>query len=609
MAAPLLLLRDIHLTFGGPTLLDGAELSVAEGERLCLVGRNGSGKSTLLKVAAGLIQPDQGERALKQGTSVRYLPQEPDMAGFATTLAYVEAGLGSHDDPHRATYLLSQFGFNGDENPALLSGGEARRCALARALVPAPDVLLLDEPTNHLDLPAIEWLEQELKGLRSALVLISHDRRFLSNLTRTTAWLDRGQIRRLDRGFADFEAWRDDMLEQEEIARHKLDRKIAREEDWVRYGVSGRRKRNQKRLGDLHAMRQDRREYRSATGNVVMEAAEAENAAKLVIEAKHISKTYGAPGQERPIVRDASIRVARGDCIGIVGPNGAGKTTLLNMLTGTLAPDSGTVKLGANIQMVTLDQKRESLHPEATLKEVLTQGHGDMVTVGENRKHVIGYMKDFLFGPEQANTPVARLSGGERGRLMLARALARPSNLLVLDEPTNDLDLETLDLLQEMLADYSGTVLLVSHDRDFLDRVVTSVIAFEQDGKWMTYAGGYSDMVTQRGHGVKARVANTMDGAKPGKSKKTGEKTEAAPRKAKMGFKEKHDLETLPKKLEAWRADVKRLQAKLDDAALFTREPATFKRALAELEAAQAAITAGEERWLTLEMLREEIEG
>ncbi len=603
MAAPLLILRDVHLTFGGPTLLDGAELSVSEGERLCLVGRNGSGKSTLLKVAAGLIQPDTGERALKQGTSVRYLPQEPDMAGFETTLAYVEAGLGSHDDPHRAVYLLSQFGFAGDENPAKLSGGEARRCALARALAPEPDVLLMDEPTNHLDLPAIEWLEQELKSLRSAMVLISHDRRFLTNLTRTTAWLDRGQIRRLDRGFGEFEAWRDEVLEQEEIARHKLDRKIAREEDWVRYGVSGRRKRNQKRLGDLHAMRQDRRDYRGATGNVVMEAAEAENAAKLVIEAKHISKTYG----DRKIVTDTSIRVGRGDCIGIVGPNGAGKTTLLNMLTGALAPDTGTVKLGANIQMVTLDQKRESLHPEATLKEVLTQGQGDMVTVGDNRKHVIGYMKDFLFIPEQANTPVARLSGGERGRLMLARALARPSNLLVLDEPTNDLDLETLDLLQEMLADYSGTVLLVSHDRDFLDRVVTSVIAFEQDGKWMTYAGGYSDMVKQRGHGVKARVANTMDGVKSSK-KKGGDKSETSSRKAKLGFKEKHDLETLPAKLDALRTDVKRLQAKLDDPALFTRDPATFKKTLAELETAQAVIAAGEERWLMLEMLREEIE-
>ena len=603
MAAPLLILRDIHLTFGGPTLLDGAEMSVSAGERLCLVGRNGSGKSTLLKIVAGLIQPDKGERALQQGTSVRYLPQEPDMAGFETTLAYVEAGLGPSDEAYRASYLLSQFGFNGDENPALLSGGEARRCALARALAPAPDVLLLDEPTNHLDLPAIEWLEAELSSMRSAMVLISHDRRFLSNLTRTTAWLDCGVIRRLDRGFADFEAWRDDMLEQEEVARHKLDRKIAREEDWVRYGVSGRRKRNQKRLALLGDMRKDRREYRGATGNVVMAAAEAENAAKLLVDAKNINKSYG----DRVIVKDVTMRIARGDRIGIVGPNGAGKTTLLNMLTGTLTPDSGTVKLSANIAMVTLDQKRESLDSTTTLKDVLTQGHGDMVTVGESRKHVISYMKDFLFGSEQAGTPVARLSGGERGRLMLARALARPSNLLVLDEPTNDLDLETLDLLQEMLADYNGTVILVSHDRDFIDRVVTSVMGFEQDGKWTHYAGGYSDMVAQRGHGVKAREVDARSAPKEAKPAKVDKGDKPAPRK-KMGFKEKHALETLPKKLAALRADVQRLQAVLADGSLFARDPAAFKKAAADLDAAQAAVLAGEDQWLELEMLREEIE-
>ena len=603
MAAPLLILRDIHLTFGGPVLLEGAELSVMEGERLCLVGRNGSGKSTLLKIAAGIVQPDRGERALQQGTSVRYLPQEPDLAGFESTLDYVVAGLGSHDEPYRAQYLLGQLGLTGEENPARLSGGEIRRAALARALAPSPDILMLDEPTNHLDLPAIEWLEAELQSMRSALVLISHDRRFLGNLSRTTAWLDRGQIRRLDRGFAEFEPWRDEMLEQEEVQRHKLDRKIAREEDWVRYGVSGRRKRNQKRLALLGDMRKDRREYRGATGNVVMAAAEAENAAKLLVDAKNINKSYG----DRVIVKDVTMRIARGDRIGIVGPNGAGKTTLLNMLTGTLTPDSGTVKLSANIAMVTLDQKRESLDPTTTLKDVLTQGHGDMVTVGESRKHVISYMKDFLFGSEQAGTPVARLSGGERGRLMLARALARPSNLLVLDEPTNDLDLETLDLLQEMLADYNGTVILVSHDRDFIDRVVTSVMGFEQDGKWTHYAGGYSDMVAQRGHGVKAREVDARSAPKEAKPAKVDKGDKPAPRK-KMGFKEKHALETLPKKLAALRADVQRLQAVLADGSLFARDPAAFKKAAADLDAAQAAVLAGEDQWLELEMLREEIE-
>ncbi len=605
MAAPLLLLRDIHLTFGGPALLTGAEFSVGVGERLCLVGRNGSGKSTLLKVAAGLIEPDTGERALQHGTSVRYLPQEPDFTGFETALAYVEAGLSPHDDTYRARYLLEQFGLTGEETPGRLSGGEARRCALARVLAPAPDILLLDEPTNHLDLPAIEWLEGELKGLRSALVIISHDRRFLSNLSRTTAWLDRGTVRSFDRGFSEFETLRDELLEQEEMTQHKLDRKIAREEDWVRYGVSGRRKRNVRRLGQLHDMRRARREYRGATGNVVMAAAEADAAAKLIVEAKGISKSYGA----RAIVNNVSVRIARGDRIGIVGPNGAGKTTLLNMLTGLLPPDTGTVKLGANIQMVTLDQTRDSLDPATTLKDALTGNDSDMVAVGDGRKHVIAYMKDFLFGPEQARTPVAKLSGGERGRLMLARALAKPSNVLVLDEPTNDLDLETLDLLQEMLADYAGTVLLVSHDRDFLDRVVTSVIAFEDEGRWLNYAGGYSDMVAQRGHGVAARVGSDKSEPKPPtpKSKSAGRPSSPAP-KQKLGFKEKRALETLPAKLEALRADVARLQKKLADPELFARDSAAFNQTAADLEVALAAISEGEDEWLALEMLREELE-
>lgn len=602
MVAPLLILRDIHLTFGGPSLLNGAVFTVGPGERLCLVGRNGSGKSTLLKIAAGMVEPDSGERALQQGTSVRYLPQEPDFEGYETARAYVEAGLGPLDEPYRAEYLLSRLGLTGAENPNRLSGGEARRCALARVLAPAPDIILLDEPTNHLDLPAIEWLESELASLRSALVIISHDRRFLSNLSRATAWLDRGAVRCVDRGFAEFESWRDEVLEQEELDRHKLDRKIAREEDWVRYGVSGRRKRNVRRLGLLHEMRQSRRDYRAPTGNVVMAAAEAQNAAKLVIEAKNISKSYG----ERAIVEDVSIRVGRGDRIGIIGPNGAGKTTLLRMLMGALTPDAGSVKLGANLQMVTLDQTRESLDPKATLKDALTENNSDMVTVGDKQKHVIGYMKEFLFGPEQVRTPVEKLSGGERGRLMLARALAKPSNLLVLDEPTNDLDLETLDLLQEMLSEYTGTVLLVSHDRDFLDRVVTSVIAFEEDGRWMNYAGGYSDMIAQRGYGVGARPVK--DRPQTSKLKPAAERSMSPARKAKLSFKEKRALETLPAKLETLRADAARFQAALADSNLFARDPASFNKSATDLETTLAAITQAEDEWLALELLREQLE-
>src|ERR1700742_3894626 len=473
MAPPLIQLRDIRLTFGGTPLLSGVELSVSAEERVCLIGRNGSGKSTLLKIAAGLIEADGGSRFVQPGATVRYLPQEPDFVGHTTTLGYVEAGLGPGDDHYQARYALEQLGLHGAEDPAHLSGGEARRAALARVLAPSPDILLLDEPTNHLDLTTIEWLETELDSRRGALVMISHDRRFLTNLSRSTAWLDRGHIKQIDRGFASFEGWRDEVLAEEERDQHKLDRKIVNEEHWLRYGVSGRRKRNVKRLGNLHALRQQRRDYRGAAGNANLVAAEADKSGKLVIEAKGISKSFG----DRKIVDGFSIRVQRGDRIGIVGPNGAGKTTLVNLLTGADAPDSGSIRLGANIEMATLDQHRESLDPKLTLAEALTGGRGDHVMVGGKPKHVVTYMKDFLFAREQMRTPLEVLSGGERGRLMLARALAKPSNLLVLDEPTNDLDLETLDVLEEMLGDYDGTVILISHDRDFLDRVVTSVIA------------------------------------------------------------------------------------------------------------------------------------
>src|SRR6185295_17537455 len=432
MAPPLLTLQDIHLTFGGTPLLEGAELSISERERVCLVGRNGSGKSTLLKIAAGLVEADRGTRFAQPGATIRYLPQEPDLGASATTLAYVEAGLAPGDDAYRARYLLEQLGLTGAEEPSRLSGGEARRAALARVLAPAPDILLLDEPTNHLDLPAIEWLEDELAGSRSALVLISHDRRFLTRLSRATVWLDRGITRRIERGFASFEEWRDQVLEEEEREQHKLGRKILAEEHWMRYGVTARRKRNMRRVGELADLRKRFRDYRGAQGSVKIAVSEAELSGRLVVEAERIGKSFGVD----PIVRDFSIRIQRGDRIGLVGPNGAGKTTLLKLLTGELAPDSGIIKLGTNIAMVTLDQRRAALDPLVSVRDTLTGGRGDNVFVGGNPRHVIGYLRDFLFAPEQAGTPVSALSGGERGRLLLAQALAQPSNLLVLDEPT-----------------------------------------------------------------------------------------------------------------------------------------------------------------------------
>jgi ATP-binding cassette subfamily F protein uup len=603
---PVLFLKDVRLTFGATPLLTGADLTVGEGDRITLVGRNGSGKSTLLKIAAGLVEMDDGERFVQPGRTVRYLPQEPDLAGCPTTLAYVEAGLAPGDDPYRAVYLLGQLGLTGEEPTGALSGGEARRAALARVLAPEPDILLLDEPTNHLDLPAIEWLEQELASLRSALVLISHDRRFLQTLSRTTVWLDRGVTRTLDRGFAEFEAWRDRILEEEERDLQKLDQKIRAEEHWMRYGVTARRKRNVRRVDLLADLRRRKREHRGPQGQVRMAAAEAETSSKLVIEAKGAGKSYDG----RAVVKDFSIRVARGDRIGIVGPNGAGKTTLLRLLTGDLPPDTGTVTIGQSVDMQTLDQRRASLDPAWTLAEALTDGKGDWVVIGEERKHVVGYMKDFLFGPEQARTPLSALSGGERGRVMLARALARPSNLLVLDEPTNDLDLETLDLLEELLADYGGTILVVSHDRDFLDRVVTSVVMSEGDGLWREYAGGYSDMLAQRGRGVEARAATARSGDAAGPAMKAARPPAAAPKaRPRLSFKDKHALETLPARIDALTAEIARLRAVMADPGLYGRDPAAFDRTATALTRAEEELAAAEDEWLRLELLREEAGG
>ncbi len=603
MAPPLIQLKDIALTFGGTPLLVAAELSVSAGERVSLVGRNGSGKSTLLKIAAGLVEPDRGSVFVQPGALVRYLPQEPDLSGHASTLAYVEAGLRPTDDPHAARYLLEQLGLTGQEAPGRLSGGEARRASLARVLAPSPDIVLLDEPTNHLDLTTIEWLEAELAGRSSALVIISHDRRFLSNLSRCTVWLDRGLTRRLERGFAHFEEWRDSVLEEEEREQHKLDRKIVAEEHWMRYGVTARRKRNMRRVGELQALREQRRTYRAAAGDASITAGAASPSGALVIEATDIGKSYG----DRPIVEGFSTRIQRGDRIGIVGPNGSGKSTLINLLTGALPPDTGTVRLGSNLAVATLNQHRDSLDPGVTVADALTGGGGDTVTVNGRPKHVVSYMRDFLFTSEQARTPLGKLSGGERGRLMLAQALAKPSNLLVLDEPTNDLDMETLDVLEDMLADYPGTVLLISHDRDFLDRLVNGVIAPEGNGRWLEYAGGYSDMLAQRG----ADLTRERRGPQPKKAGKAAEtmRTEPQPTRQRMTFKDKHALETLPATIAALQAEAAKLQAKLDDPQYYARNRAAFEQTTAALGDLHHKIEAAETQWLELEILREELAG
>ena len=600
MAPPLLRLDHISLTFGGTPLLTDAALSVSSGDRIALVGRNGSGKSTLLKIAAGLVEPTDGEIFKHPSATIRYLPQSPDLDGFENVRAYVEAGLGPLDDVHRVSYMLDHLGLSGEEKPDQLSGGEARRAALARVIAPAPDILLLDEPTNHLDLTTIEWLEGELKTIRSSIVLISHDRRFLENVSQSTIWLDRGQTKRLGKGFAFFEEWRDKLLEEEEMEQQKLGRQIVREEHWLRYGVTARRKRNVRRLDELQKLRQKYKSYRGPQGNAVMELSDSQESGKLVIEAKNISKAYG----EQVLVDRFSTRIHRGDRVGLVGPNGIGKTTLLSMLSGVLTPDSGTVKLGVNLEIATLDQKR-SLDENETLAHYLTDGRGDSVIVNGEQRHVVSYMKDFLFSPEQARTPIKELSGGERARLMLARVLSRPANLLILDEPTNDLDMETLDLLQELVSNFPGTVLLVSHDRDFLDRTVTSIIAPEGNGRWLEYAGGYSDMIAQR----KGREIEQKNVAKSS-SPQTSAPAERGKRetKQKLSYKQKYALEKLPSEIDALHDEIAKMEKEFSDPDLYTKNAKRFEELSRLLEQKRKDLEAKENEWLELEMLKEELE-
>ena len=600
MAPPLLTLKDIALSFGSTPLLERADLTVHARDRLCLVGRNGSGKSTLLKIAAGLVDPDAGERFVKPGTSWRYLPQDPDLSAYKDVESYVRDGLIGADDGFRIPYLLDALGLTGREDPSHMSGGERRRAALVRTLAPEPDILMLDEPTNHLDLPAIEWLEGELAGMSAAIVLISHDRRFLESLSRRTLWMDRGETRDLDKGFAHFEDWRDEFLAQEELDRHKLARQIHREQHWVIHGVSGRRKRNVRRLKELGNLRSDLKNAKKVQGLADVTVTEGRASGKQVAKLTEVSKAFDG----RTVIDTVSLRIGRGERIGVVGPNGSGKTTLLKLIMGSLEADTGKIELGLNLDPLVIDQNRETLDPDWTLGDALTDGGGDSVIVADKPRNVIGYMKDFLFLPEQKRTPVHALSGGERGRLQLARGLRLPSNLLVLDEPTNDLDLETLDLLQEIVADYSGTVIVVSHDRDFLDRTVTRTLAYEGQGQWQIYAGGYSDMVAQRGVGVQARKAEKAAKAKA----KTNAPTQTKSSANKLSYKHKFRLESLPVEMEAIEADIAGYNTALSDPELYAKDPEKFNEISEALVEAQLKLAAREEEWLELEMLREEAE-
>ncbi len=594
MAPPLMHLRGLSLRFGTKVLFDGTDLAVSRGDRICLVGRNGTGKSTLLKVAAGLILPDAGERFVQPGARVAYLPQEPDLSEFPTVAAAVTAGLADPAEAFRADAMIAEMGLRGDADPKLLSGGELRRTAIARALVGDPDILLLDEPTNHLDLPTIEWLEDRLAAYAGGLVLISHDRAFLTRLTRQTVWLDRGVARRHDKGFQAFEEWSETILEQEVAERARLDKKIAEETRWSRQGISARRKRNQGRLRALGDLRRERAEQRARIGQVKLGIDSGIASGRLVIEAEAIAYAWDG----RPVLSPTSLRVLRGDRIGIVGANGAGKSTLLKLLMGELAPDEGAVRLGTNLQVVYLDQGRAALDPLKTVWDTLCPDGGDQVMVRGRPRHVVSYMRDFLFEDAQAKSPVGSLSGGERNRLLLAMALAKPSNLLVLDEPTNDLDIDTLDLLQETLADYEGTALVVSHDRDFLDRVATAIWALEGDGKVEDYVGGWSDYRRQR-KAPAAAAAKPADKPKP--------RADAPRKPAKLSYKDQREWEQLPARIEALEAEQAKLEAKLADPNLFARDPGAFAAASDRLGAIAEERTAAEDRWLELELLREEL--
>jgi ATP-binding cassette subfamily F protein uup len=594
--APLLQLSDIALTFGGNPLFEGVSLVVHGGDRIALVGRNGSGKSTLLKVMAGAVEADAGSRILPPGVTAGYMEQDPDMSGFATLGDFAAAGLPPGEE-YRVARVAEGLRFDPSAPVATASGGERRRAALARLMAAEPELMLLDEPTNHLDITAIGWLEAELQATKAAVVLISHDRAFLRALTRTTLWLDRGELRRNDRGFSDFEAWRDRVWDEEDEQRHKLERKIKAEAKWAVEGISARRKRNQGRVRALQALRAERAAMIRRQGAAAMEFAGGGKTGKKVIEAHGISKSYGG----KSIVSGFSFRVARGDRVAFVGPNGVGKTTLLKMLTGEVAPDAGSVEQGTGIEMAVFDQTRAALDPEMSLWESLTgdpdmrvSGRADQVMVRGEPRHVVGYLKDFLFSEGQARAPVKALSGGEKARLLLAKLMARPSNLLVLDEPTNDLDVETLDLLEEIVADYDGTVLLVSHDRDFIDRVATVTVAMEGDGRATVYAGGWTDYRAQRGEGApdekieKARVSE----AKP-KAREKG--------KAGLSFTEKHRLDALPGVIARLEAEIGKLGELLADPELFSREPVKFRKATEALTERQAALAAAEDEWLMLE--------
>lgn len=596
--APIYTIRGAKLSFGLNPLFTNVDLYINRGDKICLVGRNGCGKSTLLKVIAQEIEPDDAEFFIQPGVRIGYMPQEPDFSGFKTLREVVEAGLPKNEQnqTYRADKLIEYFAINENQNPEQSSGGERRKAALARALINEPDILLLDEPTNHLDITTIEKLEDLIKKFSGAVIVISHDRMFLDHISQTTFWLDRGTLRRNNKGFGAFEEWEDQVIEQEIIEQKALNKKIAEETEWLHKGVTARRRRNMGRLRRLQQLRQERREQIKMTGSVNLEVETADLRSKLVIEAKHISKSFG----DREIIKDFSIKVIKGNKIGIVGPNGSGKTTLIKLLTKRLEPDSGFVRIGKNLEEAYFDQNRITLDPKKTLWKTLCN-EGDHIWVRGHFRHVVAYLKDFLFKPDQAQCPVSTLSGGEKNRLMLAVALAKQSNFLVLDEPTNDLDMDTLDLLQEVLDDYEGTILIVSHDRDFMDKVATSLIYMRGDGTVYEHVGSYSELLEKlKGLPTKTNNKKTVNKEEP----KVREKNKTQ----KLSYKEQYMLENLPKEIEKLAAENKAIEVALGNANLYTDDPQKFDELTTKLADNKEKLEEMENQWLEVQMKADELE-
>ena len=598
---PVITLRDIIVGFGGDPLFQGAELHLTPGMRACLVGRNGSGKSTIMKIIAGLFEPDSGDLYFEPGLTIGHLPQDVPLPDEGTVAAFVASAKSGVAPRHQVDEVLSRVDLDGERSVTSLSGGESRRAASARALLGDPDVLLLDEPTNHLDLPTIQWLEQTLIGGRKTLLMVSHDRAFLKTVTTDIYWLHRRELRHNPRGYGDFDRWSERVLDAEAKAARRLDQKLKAEQRWLVHGITARRRRNQGRLRKLESLREQRQALLTGQGLAKVEAEIGPLSGRLVIEAKSLAKAFG----ERAIIDDFSTRVLRGDRIGIIGPNGAGKTTLLNLLTGELAPDSGRLRIGSNLTIAVFDQTRASLVATDTLWQTLVPGGGDSLIVRGRQRHVVAYLRDFLFDDKQAKALVSTLSGGERNRLLLAKILAQPANLLVLDEPTNDLDADTLDVLQEMLDDYDGTVLLVSHDREFLDRIVTSTIALEGDGRVVEYAGGYSDYLLQRGASFRPPQAAPAKQRDPSPAKQRLRATEAR----KLSYKDQRELDSLPGRIGELETAKQELESILADPDLYNRDAAAYNRAANKLAQVTAAISAAEARWLVLEAAREALVG